>query len=265
LPRATYVPADPGLPPTVVGRDAALSDLHRLLGEGGGPVVAASAVAGVGRTTLARAYVERHGDGYPAVLWVSGAPEPEQLAALPEGALLVVDDAPAAPEPVPGLRVLATCPRDDLVGERAMRVPAIFDAIAAERESTLGPDHPDTLAARLQLAADRRRRGDLAGAEAQLWQVARTRERVVGPDHADTLAARAQLALLLHARGRLADSAEQLAAVLAGEERTLGADHAQTQLTRARLQANRATRRVMLALRVGAGLLAVGALVWWVA
>jgi hypothetical protein len=59
------------------------------------------------------------------------------------------------------------------------------------RERVQGPEHPDTLAARNQLA---RWTGDAAGARKQFAVLLPIRERVQGPEHPDTLATRANLA-----------------------------------------------------------------------
>jgi hypothetical protein len=50
-----------------------------------------------------------------------------------------------------------------------------------------GPEHPDTLAARAELATWTGRAGDAAGARDQLAALLRIRERVLGPEHPDTL------------------------------------------------------------------------------
>jgi hypothetical protein len=51
----------------------------------------------------------------------------------------------------------------------------------------LGPDHPDTLTVRDNLAYRRGQAGDLAGAAAAFEQLLADRLRVFGPDHPDTL------------------------------------------------------------------------------
>jgi hypothetical protein len=60
----------------------------------------------------------------------------------------------------------------------------------------LGPDHPDTLATRHQIALEMAERGDHAGAGAEFRDVLAARLRVLGPDHPDTLAASAWIAYL---------------------------------------------------------------------
>src|SRR6516165_1940349 len=69
-----------------------------------------------------------------------------------------------------------------------------FAALLPVRERVQGPEHPDTLAARNQLARWTGEAGDAAGARDQYAALLPVRERVLGPEHPDTLAARNQLA-----------------------------------------------------------------------
>ena len=55
------------------------------------------------------------------------------------------------------------------------------------RERSLGPEHPDTLTARGNLAAWTAEAGDTAGARDQFAALLPIRERVSGPEHPDTL------------------------------------------------------------------------------
>ena len=59
-----------------------------------------------------------------------------------------------------------------------------------------GPEHPDTLAARGNLARWTGEAGDAAGARDQFAALLPVVERVLGPEHPDTLAAREQPRLL---------------------------------------------------------------------
>ena len=61
-------------------------------------------------------------------------------------------------------------------------------------ERVLGPEHPDTLAARHQLARWTGHAGDPAGARDLFAGLLPVFERVLGPEHPRTLAARQQLA-----------------------------------------------------------------------
>ena len=57
----------------------------------------------------------------------------------------------------------------------------------AARERVLGPDHPDTLHSRNNLALAYQEAGRLDEAIPLLEQTLAARERVLGPDHPDTL------------------------------------------------------------------------------
>ena len=65
----------------------------------------------------------------------------------------------------------------------------------ADRERLLGPDHPNTLTSRNNLAARYRAAGRPAEALSSLEQALADCERLLGPDHPDTLTARANLAV----------------------------------------------------------------------
>ena len=62
------------------------------------------------------------------------------------------------------------------------------------RERVSGPEHPETLAARDNLAYWTGEAGDAPGARDQYAALLPIRERVSGPDHPGTLAARDNLA-----------------------------------------------------------------------
>ncbi|WP_205694005.1 tetratricopeptide repeat protein [Catellatospora methionotrophica] len=99
----------------------------------------------------------------------------------------------------------------------------------------LGPDHPDTLATRGNLASWRGQAGDPAGAGAAYEQLLADFLRVLGPDHRDTLATRSELASW---RGQAGDPAGAGAAyeqLLADFLRVLGPDHRDTLTTRSEL------------------------------
>ncbi|HRY10866.1 MAG TPA: tetratricopeptide repeat-containing protein, partial [Candidatus Nanopelagicales bacterium] len=83
------------------------------------------------------------------------------------------------------------------------------DALAPAEEAVdlrrvLGPDHPDTLASRNNLAGAYESAGDLARAIPLYQQTLTDRERVLGPDHPDTLTSRNNLAGAYESAGDLA-------------------------------------------------------------
>ncbi|MEU5161644.1 serine/threonine-protein kinase [Streptomyces sp. NPDC020875] len=104
----------------------------------------------------------------------------------------------------------------------------VHRSVAAEREHTLGPDHPDTLASRYEVAFTLSRTGRAEDALRAFQQVADGRERALGADHPDTLAARQETAYVLGQLGRHLEAHDGYTVVLAARERTLGADHPDT-------------------------------------
>ncbi|MFE5805003.1 tetratricopeptide repeat protein [Streptomyces sp. NPDC056491] len=94
----------------------------------------------------------------------------------------------------------------------------------------LGPDHPDTLAARYHLARWRGRAGDTPGAVAAFAALLDDQLRVLGADHPDTLTTRHNLA---RSRGEAGDAAAAATAELLEDQlRVLGPDHPDTLNTR---------------------------------
>ena len=72
----------------------------------------------------------------------------------------------------------------------------------AAYERVLGPDHPDTLDSRNNLATAYQDAGRLDEAISLHEQTLADRERVLGPDHPDTLHSRHSLAVAYRAAGR---------------------------------------------------------------
>ncbi|MEV3985315.1 tetratricopeptide repeat protein [Nonomuraea sp. NPDC049758] len=98
--------------------------------------------------------------------------------------------------------------------------------------STLGVDHPHTLAARHNLASCTGQAGDAAAARDQLAALLPVRERVLGAEHPHTLSTRHYLADWTGQAGDAAAARDQLAALLPVRERVLGAEHPHTLITR---------------------------------
>jgi tetratricopeptide (TPR) repeat protein len=109
---------------------------------------------------------------------------------------------------------------------------AVGEPLIAAQEQVLGPDHPETLAGRNNLANAYQMAGRLEDAIALHEQVLAVRERTLGPDHPDTLASRKNLA----AARRAADPAGEAIAlheqVLTDREQALGPDHPDTLASR---------------------------------
>ncbi|MDX6429052.1 MAG: hypothetical protein QOE54_1418 [Streptosporangiaceae bacterium] len=120
------------------------------------------------------------------------------------------------------------------LGETGLAHDAIayFEALFADSLEILGPDHPDTLTTRYELAYWRGEAGDFAGAAAALEQLVADRLRVLGPDHPNTLGTRANLAYWRGHAGDPAGAAAATAQVLADQLRILGPEHPTTLSTR---------------------------------
>jgi Domain of unknown function (DUF4062)/Tetratricopeptide repeat len=103
------------------------------------------------------------------------------------------------------------------------------------RERVLGPEHPDTLAARQELAGGTGLAGDFAGARDLFTALLPACERVLGAEHPDTLTARAHLAAWTGLAGDAAAARDLFAGLLPVRERVSGPEHPDTLWTRANL------------------------------
>ncbi|MET7396444.1 tetratricopeptide repeat protein [Dactylosporangium sp. NPDC005572] len=119
-------------------------------------------------------------------------------------------------------------------GQAAAAV-AHFTQLVTDCLRVLGPDHPDTLAARSHLAWRRRETGDAAGAAQDAQLLLGDRLRVLGPDHPDTLTTRNTLAYCRGETGDPAGAAAAFAELLADRSRVLGPEHPDTMHTRSNL------------------------------
>ncbi|UZK57666.1 tetratricopeptide repeat protein [Streptomyces drozdowiczii] len=126
----------------------------------------------------------------------------------------------------PGPRAPSPSRRDR--AENALRE---FGRIAEDRARALGPEHPETLAARQQMAYALGRLGRHTEAHALHAAVLAAREHALGPDHPDTLRCRHNLAFSLSRLGRLEDAYRMAHDVAAARARVLGADHPDTLVT----------------------------------
>ncbi|WP_201295070.1 MULTISPECIES: tetratricopeptide repeat protein [unclassified Nocardiopsis] len=118
---------------------------------------------------------------------------------------------------------------------RARDAVEYWENMVRATEHHLGPDHPDTLTTRANLAHWQGRAGDPASATTAYHELLTDRLRVLGPDHPDTLTTRANLA---HWQGRAGDPAGAATAyheLLTEIVRVLGPDHPDTLTTRANL------------------------------
>jgi Tetratricopeptide repeat/Domain of unknown function (DUF4062) len=111
------------------------------------------------------------------------------------------------------------------LGDSAEQAIVIGERLVADRERLLGPDHPDTLTTRNNLAAAYWSASRIDEAIALDEQTLAARERVMGPDHPDTLSTRSNLANDYRAVGRIDEAIALHEQTLAARERLLGPDH----------------------------------------
>ncbi|WP_280344254.1 tetratricopeptide repeat protein [Nocardia abscessus] len=95
-----------------------------------------------------------------------------------------------------------------------------------------GPDHPDTLASRNNLAYAYRLVGRLTDAISLYEQTLADQQRILGPDHPDTLASRSNLAGAYESAGRLGDAIPLYEQTLTDSQRVRGGDHPSTLISR---------------------------------
>jgi NB-ARC domain. len=99
----------------------------------------------------------------------------------------------------------------------------------------LGPEHPNTLIARANLAYWTGVTGDAAAARDQYAALLPITERVLGRKHPETLSVRANLAYFTGAAGDAAAARDRYAALLPIRERISGTEHPETLTIRANL------------------------------
>jgi hypothetical protein len=100
--------------------------------------------------------------------------------------------------------------------------------IVDARQRVLGPEHPNTLAARHDLAHWTGLAGDPATARDLLAKLLRALERILGPEHPNTLTVKGNLASWTGQAGDLAAARDLVAELLPSLERVLGPEHPNT-------------------------------------
>jgi hypothetical protein len=110
----------------------------------------------------------------------------------------------------------------------------LFQLVAAahNEDDAYGPEHPDTLEARHDLARWTGLAGDPARARDLFAELAPLREQALGAEHRYTLATRSNLAIWTGRAGDAAAARDQFAALLPVRERVLGPEHPDTLATR---------------------------------
>ena len=118
------------------------------------------------------------------------------------------------------------------LGDSMPQAIVLGEPLIASLERTLGPDHPDTMNARNNLAVAYHATGRTAQAIPLVQQTLAARERLLGADHPSTLASRNNLASAYRATGRPAQAIPLFEMNVAACERLLGADHPRTVASR---------------------------------
>ena len=136
---------------------------------------------------------------------------------------------------------------------RRPRPPALNTGteLLPDQERVLGPDHPDTLTTRNNIAHWTGQSGDAREALRLFQELLPDQERVLGPDHPDTLSTRNNIA---HWTGESGDAREALRLfqeLLPDQERVLGPDHPDTLTTRNNIAGSGPARAGMPARRCG--------------
>ena len=155
-----------------------------------------------------------------------------QVMALAENAGAAPDDAD---EQLPVDADAAPIPRAHHLVELGDTMPhaiAIGEPLTADLERLLGPEHPDTIRARSDLARAYHQTGRVADAVPLVEQVLTAREQLFGAEHARTLTARNNLASAYRATGRAAEAIPLFEQNVATCERLFGADHPKTLASR---------------------------------
>ena len=186
-----------------------------------GPACRAAASAVEGSVALAN-----HPD-HAAVAEMLG-----QVSALAENAGTAADDS--GEQLAAMLTRLRSLGLNHLVelGDTMPHAIAIGEPLIADLDRLLGPDDPDTVRARNDLARAYRETGRVADAVPLVEQVLAARERLFGADDPKTLASRNNLASAYRATGRAADAVGLFEENLAACERLFGADHPRTLASR---------------------------------
>jgi tetratricopeptide (TPR) repeat protein len=154
-----------------------------------------------------------------------------QVAALAQNAGAVPDDAGELATMLARLRSLVLNHLAEL-GEAMPEVIATGEPLAADLYRLLGPDDPDTIRTRTDLARAYHQTGRVGDAIPLVEQVLAARERLFGADHPGTLASRNNLASAYRATGRAAEAIPLFEKNVAACERLFGSDHQKTLASR---------------------------------
>jgi hypothetical protein len=161
---------------------------------------------------------------------IPGDPEPPETwpacaALLPHAQAALTDDSA-------GMARIA-----NYLGASGSYAPArdLQQKVVEAREQVLGPEHPQTLNARGDLAGWTGQAGDAAAARDQYAALLPVIERVLGPEHPAALTARKNFAEWTGNAGDLAGARDMLIALVPAAMRALGPEHPHTLLARSHL------------------------------
>ncbi len=161
---------------------------------------------------------------------------PEQVTALAAAAGPAARTDEALTAILLRLRFLALYHLIEL-GDSAEQAITVGEALTADLERLLGPDHHDTLNSRNSLAAAYQAAGRPAEAIPLFEQTLVVRERLLGPEHPDTLTTQNNLAAGYQAAGRVGEARLLFELTLAARERLLGPGHPSTLISLGNLAA----------------------------
>ena len=102
---------------------------------------------------------------------------------------------------------------------------ALLTAVAEIQEKTLGPEHPDTVTTKANLALTKRYLRQLKEAEELEVDILNISRRTLGPEHPDTLVSMANLALTLADQGRWEEAEDLNRQVVSAASTVLGPEH----------------------------------------
>ena len=118
------------------------------------------------------------------------------------------------------------------LGDSAAQAIQVAEQLLADCEQVLGPDHPNTMTSRNNLANAYREAGRVSEAIPLFERTLADRERLLDPDHLHTMISRNSLALAYQETGRTAEAIALHERTLADRERLLGPDHLHTMTSR---------------------------------
>ena len=122
-------------------------------------------------------------------------------------------------------------------GRDAQTTIDMYEALLPAMTRILGPDHPDILRTRSNVALAHQQAGDLQTAIDMYEALLPAMTRILGPDHPHTFRARSNVALAHQQAGDLQTAIDMYEALLDDQTRILGPDHPYTFGTRINLTA----------------------------